>query len=226
MNRITGINPLKTAFFIAIFEFFALLILPHLRFNGVLAGFVDGFFGALLAILFFNLVISKSLRLNMSVDNSDVYLKKLDLIAPSVACGIFLSVLFFVQEQLVFAFRSQIINDILTGFFATFLAMVICIMIYNYAALFTGIRLGGILSDGSFKIKRIEMARTSFFVALFELFILPFIGLFIILLQHLPFYIQFPLAGFFAGFIGCFIAALIYNPLAKIIKGISFRLEK
>jgi hypothetical protein len=226
MNYITRINPLKTALLIGMIEFFALLILPHLNLGILLTGFIDGFACVLLAILLFNFVVSKYLRFNLLIDNSSVELKKLNILIPSFVSGIFLAMLFFVQDQLVFSFGSQIINDLLTGFFATLVTMIICIFLYNILARFTQIRLGGVLSDGSFKVKKAEIVRTSFFVALFELFILPLIGLFYIIFQHIPFYIQFPLAGFFAGFIGSLIAALIYNPLAKIFKGISLKLEK
>jgi hypothetical protein len=227
MDYIKKINPWKTALFIGVFEFFALLILPFLlKLNTVLAGLIDGFAAAVLAIIIFNFWLSRYLHLGITIDNSPMELIRLDFFIPPLASGIFLAVLFLVQEYLVFDFRSVIINDLLTGFFATFFAMMICIFIYNILTKFTKIRLGGELSDGSFNVSKIGILRTSFFVALFELFILPLLSLFYILLQNLPFWLQYPFAGLVAGFIGSYIAALLYNPLTKTLKGISLRLEK
>lgn len=226
MNYIKRIEPLKTALLVGMIEFFALLILPFLNLGILLNGFIDGFAAALLAIIAFNFIISKYIRFTMLIDNSSIELKKMDILIPPFVSGIFLAMLFFVQDRLVFSFRSQIINDLFTGFFATFVTMIVCIFLYNILAKFTKIRFGGVLSDGSFKIKKAEILKTSFFVAMFELFILPLISLFYILLKNLPFYIQFPLAGLLAGFIGSLIAAWIYNPLAKKIKGITLNLEK
>jgi hypothetical protein len=229
MEHIKKINPWKTALFIGIFEFFALLILPALvilNLNTVLTGLICGFAGALLAIAVFNHWLSRYLHLDMILGNSRVELRKLDLIIPALASGVFLAVLFLVQNYLVFEFRSIVINDLLTGFFATFFAVMICVFIYNLLTEFTKIRLGGELSDGSFKVRSAGILRTSFFVALFELFILPLLSLFYILFQNLPFYLQYPFAGLVAGFIGSFIAASIYNPLAEPLKGISLKLEK
>ncbi|MBW2992593.1 hypothetical protein KY345_05235 [Candidatus Woesearchaeota archaeon] len=224
MNHITKLNPWKTALFISIFEFFALLILPYPKFNNIINGLIVGFAGALLAIITFNLT-SDYLKLNLMLDKKQVILKKLGYFIPSLACSIFLGVLFLTQEYMEFSFRSQLLNDALLGFFATLVAMIICIFIYNIINKFTKFRLAGITSDGKFRIKKIDISRTSFFVALVELFILPVMGFFFILLQNLPLYIRFPLVGLFGGFTGTLIASFFYNLLARYFKGIGFELE-
>jgi|GEM_PF-3581252 len=225
MHYLTKVNPWKTAFFIAIFEFFTLLILPYIGLNSFITGFIDGFAGAVLAILIFDFISSKGFKLNIELDRNKTYLKKLPVLIPSLANGLFILSMFLVQEELVFAFRSEIINDAINGFSATFIAMVACIVLYNILIKFTKIRLKGELDDKHFKIGRIDLWRSCFFVALFELFILPLMGIIFILLQNLPYQLTYPLVGLFGGFFGSLIASFLYNLFARYFKGIGFELE-
>lgn len=225
MKYLTKINPWKTALFITIFEFFTFSILPYFKFHHAINGFLIGFIGALLAIELFNLMSSKGFKLPIWVDGKDTTIKKLNLMTLSLANGIFISFLFIVQKEVGFGFRSEALNQALLGFSATFLAMIGCIAIYNTIIKFTKIRLNGLLEKEGFKIGKIDLVRSCFFVALFELFILPSMGLFFIVFQGIPFYLTYPLVGLCGGFIGSLIASLFYNIFAKFFKGIGFELE-
>ena len=225
MDYITKINPWKTAFFISIFELFTFGILPYFKLNTVLTGLIVGFVGGFIAILLFNFISSKGFKLNVWFDGKQVVLKRLDLIIPSLANAVFLMLLFLVQLGLVFEFRSELVNDALTGFLSTFIAMIGCIILYNFLIKFLDIGIKGITSDFKFEVMKIDITRSCFFVALFELFILPFMGLFLIIFQNIPFYIKFPLVGLFSGFLGSFIASFCYNLLARFFKGIGMQLK-
>lgn len=225
MNYLTKINPWKTAFFIAIFEFFTFGILHYFKFDAIVNGLIVGFIGGMIAIVIFNLISSSGFKLDIWIDKKETYLKKLDYLTPALANGIFLALLFTVQRYLEFEFRSELLNDALLGFFATLIAVMICILIYNAIIKFSKLRIIGVTSKGKFKVGKIDISRTSFFVALIELFILPSMGFFLILFQYLPLYLKFPLVGLLGGFMGTLIASYLYNFFAKFWKGIGFELE-
>ena len=225
MNYLTKIDPLKSAFFVSVFEFFALLVLPFLSgFNFFFTGLIDGVFAAVFAIFLFNL-FSDKFSFGLWIDKKHFSLRKLDLLVPSLANGLFLVFLFGVQGYIEFSFRSDLLNDALLGFSAVFAAMVGCVYLYNLVVKYSRIRLKVFLSNGVFRVGKIDLVRTSFFVALFELFILPLMGLFFIIFRNFPFYAKFPFTGLFAGFLGSLIASYLYNFFARFFKGIGFKLE-
>ncbi len=102
--------------------------------------------------------------------------------------------------------------------------MVLCIIIYNLLAKITNLRAKVIVNKKETKIESINILTTPFFVAIFELFILPSMGLFFILLKPLPYHISSPLVGLFGGFTGTLVASVVYNIFAKRFKGIGISL--
>ncbi len=222
-HHITKINVIDVAIFIAIFEFFTLLLLPHINFGTIMTGLVDGFIGAVLAILLFN---SLRFSVNFILDKKKKTLEKLDVFIPSLANGIFLAILFISQRFLSYRFiENMLLRNIVVGFVNTFIAIFFCIIIYNLIAKHTDLRLKTTINKKQVKIESIDLKTTPFFVAVFELFILPIMGIFFIIFENLPYALSSPLVGLFGGFIGCLIAAKVYNFLAKSFKGIGISIS-
>lgn len=217
-HYITKLNVLNTALFISIFEFFTLLLLPYLNFNTILAGLIDGFIGAVLAIILFN---SIGFNVDLYMDNKKRRLEKLEILIPSLANGIFLALLFLSQSYLRYSFiENALLRDMVVGFVNTFIAIFVCIIIYNLLAKMTRIRLMAIISKRQMQVESIDLKATPFFVAVFEFFILPMMGLFFILFRAMPAFLAYPLVGLFGGFTGSLIASVAYNFFAKRFKGI------
>ena len=98
--------------------------------------------------------------------------------------------------------------------------MMLCVVSYVVITRISSLRLKAIVDGKSMTVESIDLLRTAFFVAIFEFFILPSMGVFFMLFWKLPFYLSSPLAGFLGGFIGAFLASLTYNIFAKRFKGI------
>lgn len=220
-HHVTKIGVLSTALFISFFELFTLLLLPHLDFNPVLVGLIDGFVGGVLAILLFNFLSKKGFKVKLWFDGKRRRLDRLPVFLPSLANGVFLAFLFSSEKYLTFSFISNMVfRYAVVGFVNTFLAMMLCVVSYDIITKVSSIRLKALVDNKEMTVESIDLLRTAFFVAIFEFFILPSMGIFFVLFESLPFYLSSPLAGFLGGFTGVFLASLTYNIFAKRFKGI------
>jgi hypothetical protein len=133
--------------------------------------------------------------------------------------------LFSFQNFITFNFvNNSVVRDALSGFSNTFVAMIFCIILFNLLAKFIGLRFNIFIDGKKLSIAHVGLG-SAFFVGLFELFILPFMGLFFVLFGSLPSFLSFPLVGLFGGFFGCLFAGFVYNFFAKKFKGISICID-
>lgn len=210
MIRIKKIEIFRFSLLIAIFEFWNLLFLSliYLK-NSFVYGFIVGLLGGFLAILTFNI-----LRINIRLYSKKVLvLNKIDYFIPSLANGFFLGILFFSQNFI--SLPKNFIGLALLGFLSVLITLLFCFTLYNLMLVKINIKVGGFFSSKHFFIKKINILSFSIYAALFEFFIMPFMGLFLLLFKPFPNFISFPVSGFLAGLLGSLIGCLIYNFFTK-----------
>jgi hypothetical protein len=179
--------------------------------NSFAEGFVVGFLGALIAIFNFNI---SQLNVRLDSNKKPVILEKIDYIIPSVANGFFLGILFFSQSFLVFL-PTGVIGLALLGFLSVLITLIICFTFYNHILSRTKFKVGAIFYSKHLYIDKVSIIRFSIYAALFELFIMPLISLFIILFNFLPNLASFAVSGFLSGFIGSILGSIIFNRVGK-----------
>lgn len=176
-----------------------------------------GFVTAVIALIIFNWVNSYfrtgiKVRLNKK-EYKITYFKILNL---SIANGVFLGVLFFVDTFLRFLDSLQLIlGSIVEGFVMTFITILICLFIYNFFGRkgYSGLR--GSFEGGSFRIVKFPIFKTAIVVGIIEAIILPILNYGI----YYPFianvYVQYAVIGLIAGFIAPYLLFSLYNYIGK-----------
>jgi len=204
--KIDRINPFDLAVLIAIFEFFALLIIGIIGIEKVLASgllqttvyaAMTGIITAILSLLIFN---NSPLKIRFGKKT----INNIPIIRFMLANGIFLAVMFFIQYLIADIKTFNIIwGNMVLGFVTNFLTAMVLLSVYNRQPYKFQIDTGkGLL------VKSIAPLSAAVFVAMIEAFILPLMTILMTFSTNPAWY---AISGLLSGLIGVYIATSIYN---------------
>ncbi len=210
-KTLTWLHPLDMAVLLMLIEgstfFFVGFLQQYAQMHFILTGFFAGSAGTVLALGIWH-AISGKIRGHYPAPFT---LSHINVAYASIANGIFLSVLFLVEEYVADLSTVPYIGTALFGFGATVIAVVFLLIIYNLQPLKLNVTVGT-----SRKIIRVRVFSVALIAGLYEAIILP------IMLAHfslsLPLLVTFALAGAVSGFIGGIAGTVLFNYLACLLQ--------
>ena len=206
--KIKTIGALDLAVLVAIFEFFALLLVGIFGVDNTVIGdlvsklgygFIIGVMTTVPALLIFN-------NTPLKIDMDHKRITKIGILGFSIANGIFLAVSFFIESMIVrIKLFNLVLGNLIVGFVTMFLTIFILVSIYNLQ----GFKLKLFIKKWV-RLDNVSWFSLALFVAVIESFILPIMVLLMTLSDN-P--LWFATAGLISGFVGVYLATIIYNKL-------------
>ncbi|MBI4150544.1 hypothetical protein HY492_00285 [Candidatus Woesearchaeota archaeon] len=210
-KTLTWLHPLDMALLLMLLEagtfFFVGFLQLYASFHFLVTGFLAGVAGTVLALGVWHIFGGK-IRGNYP----DAFtLSHINVAYASVANGIFLSVLFFVEDVVSALTAIPYIGTAAFGFGATVIAVLFLLIIYNLQPWKLHVTIGV-----SHKIASVRVVSVALIAGLYEAIILP------LMLAHfslsLPALMTFALAGIVSGFIGGMAGTVVFNYLACLLR--------
>ncbi|MEK6886688.1 MAG: hypothetical protein AABW88_02550 [Nanoarchaeota archaeon] len=189
---------LSLVVYLALIESISLFVLDFSR-NNLYGAFLVGFIPAIIVLGLYNLI---SNIFPVKLNNKSV--SKIPAVLLSVANGLFIVTLFFVQDIMTKINPNIVVP--LFGFFSVFFVFLVLVLIYN------NIKLNVIFNLGK---ERIEVKQISLYFAIYagivEAFILPFMYVFYSI--NIPSLLNGLFAGLIGGIIGLFLVNLVLRKI-------------
>jgi hypothetical protein len=210
-KTLVWLHPLDMAFLLMLLEagtfFFVGFLQLYSTLHFLATGFLAGVAGTVVALGVWHAIGGK-IRGKFPVPFT---LSHINVAYASVANGLFLSVLFFVEDLVSALTTLPYIGIAGFGFGATLIAVLFLLIIYNLQPWKLHVMIGS-----SHTITSVRVVSVALIAGLYEAIILP------IMLAHfslsLPALVVFALAGIVSGFIGGMAGTVVFNYLACLLR--------